>query len=81
MEEGSVESGEDGGTVSDKEASTAFGGFLEADEGCVGGGAFGGRFLVDAYVVTGRDALLTYVCIGLTNDIWMKDETKKTMGT
>merc|ERR1719469_1037706 len=51
LEEGGVEFCEDCGSVSDEETSATFSGFLEAYECCIGGGAFGGRFAVEAYVV------------------------------
>jgi len=63
LEDGRVELGEDGGPVGNEEASSAFGGFLEAYEGRVGRRAFCGGFAVEAYVVSAKGGFVDLLVV------------------
>lgn len=58
LEDVSFDFSEDGGSVGDEEASSSFGGLLEAYEGCVGGGTLGGGFTVESDVMSTKGWLI-----------------------
>mmetsp|Transcript_18313 Transcript_18313/g.28673 ORF Transcript_18313/g.28673 Transcript_18313/m.28673 type:complete len:309 (+) Transcript_18313:573-1499(+) len=66
FEGGCFEFGEDGGAVGDEEASSAFGGALEADECSVGGGTLSGGLAVESNVMSAQRWLVHLLVKGIS---------------